>query len=56
VSELWWAGSPAVWRATRLAGRWVGFLGLSCVFALAWVLVLGSFLPGDIGVAGWNPS
>lgn len=43
-----------VWcgRCGGPVGWWVGFLALSCVFALAWVLILVGVLPGAYGLAG----
>jgi len=43
-------------RVMETLGKIAGFLGLSCVFALAGVLVSGRFLPGQTGVTKRNPS
>ncbi|EEG26029.1 hypothetical protein CORMATOL_02428 [Corynebacterium matruchotii ATCC 33806] len=47
----------AIRKADRLHPVDTGwFCGVSCVFALAGVLVFGRFLPGRTGAAGRNPS
>ena len=43
VSELWWAGRPAVWRAGRLAGR---FSGVELRVCFSWDFGLREIFPG----------